>query len=668
MRTVSVEGDPTRPPPRWAVLQRHVFDRMGAAAKLFVETYTRPDGTLVWHEKDTPWRDAHGRTRKDANGQDMEWPGMDGSDDGYEAFFSIPLLYCLGGDDELHSIARKQWEAVTWQFTQYGQIEDEWDAHYDWMHHGESSQFIYYLGLCDPNHFADRARSLKFAGHYIGEGADNWDAELKMIKSPFNGSKGAHYVCTEFDWCTHRDQLARSYLCPFLDHPDVPAGAPWDFKVDWNDDSAMEAILAQMNARQTRGDIPMNLLATSLVTHAYLFSPSDKEKYKTWVMEYLAAWKSRARTNDGLLPDNIGPSGKIGELMDGKWWGGYYGYRWPHGVTNSQEAILVAGANAFLLTSDPSSFDLFRSQSDFLHTQGKLVDGVYMIPARHSDEGWCDYRRPESVAHGERNLILLYYWTQLEEDRQRLHNAFPVARPGGGGWPVEIGNFSKGGQFSPGPWHTWTVEGGNVEYPIQVLEATLSEIGRRMEMIEADDWSDAAIQDWDVHHWQNLNPAVPQGLMQLTCGTPGIVYHGGLMHTRMFYFDPVRRRPGLPHNVAALVSSVKADKVTLTLVNTDVLESRPVIIQAGAFAEHRFTTATLSYWASGGAQRTVEVKVDDLHLRLELAACAQVELTIGMTLNVRGVEPSYRRPWDDVAARASPRSQTIRGDPAAPKL
>ena len=39
MRTFSVEGDPSLPPPRWAVLQRHVFERMGAAAKLFVETY-----------------------------------------------------------------------------------------------------------------------------------------------------------------------------------------------------------------------------------------------------------------------------------------------------------------------------------------------------------------------------------------------------------------------------------------------------------------------------------------------------------------------------------------------------------------------------------------------------------------------------------------------------
>ena len=45
------------------------------------------------------------------------------SDDGYEAFFSIPLLYCLGGASDLDPMGRKQWEAVTNQFTGYGEGE-----------------------------------------------------------------------------------------------------------------------------------------------------------------------------------------------------------------------------------------------------------------------------------------------------------------------------------------------------------------------------------------------------------------------------------------------------------------------------------------------------------------------------------------------------------------
>lgn len=84
----------------------------------------------------------------------------------------------------------------------------------------------------------------------------------------------------------------------------------------------------------------------TLSTYNSSDAPKDKQKYKRWVLNYLAAWEQRAYDNDGILPDNIGPSGEIGECMpNGEWWGGYYGYRWPHGIMNSQESILVAGSN-----------------------------------------------------------------------------------------------------------------------------------------------------------------------------------------------------------------------------------------------------------------------------------------------------------------------------------
>ena len=50
-----------------------------------------------------------------------------------------------------------------------------------------------------------------------------------------------------------------------------------------------------------------------------------------WVLDYLEAWADRIAANGGLCPDNVGPGGRIGETMDGKWWGGYYGWTWPHG-------------------------------------------------------------------------------------------------------------------------------------------------------------------------------------------------------------------------------------------------------------------------------------------------------------------------------------------------
>ena len=53
------------------------------------------------------------------------------------------------------------------------------------------------------------------------------------------------------------------------------------------------------------------------MTNAFLLT--GEEKYRDWVVEYTDAWVERAGQNDGLLPDNVGHSGKIGEYCDGKW-------------------------------------------------------------------------------------------------------------------------------------------------------------------------------------------------------------------------------------------------------------------------------------------------------------------------------------------------------------
>ena len=79
-----------------------------------------------------------------------------------------------------------------------------------------------------------------------------------------------------------------------------------------------------------------------------------------------------------------------------------------------------------------------------------------------------------------------------------------------------------------------------------------------------------------------------EALLQLTCGGPQTIYHGGLLHVRLRYYDADEARPGLPAEVAALVSQVTATTTTVELVNTSPLHARRVILQAGAFGEHRF--------------------------------------------------------------------------------
>jgi hypothetical protein len=78
------------------------------------------------------------------------------------------------------------WDAITWQWTQYGQIEREFDGDYDWMHHGEANLFHYFFGLTKPDSLVDRQRADRFARMYTGEDplAPNYDPELGIIRSP----------------------------------------------------------------------------------------------------------------------------------------------------------------------------------------------------------------------------------------------------------------------------------------------------------------------------------------------------------------------------------------------------------------------------------------------------------------------------------------------------
>jgi hypothetical protein len=91
-----------------------------------------------------------------------------------------------------------------------------------------------------------------------------------------------------------------------------------------------------MEERMSRGDVAPNLALTSLVTNAWLLT--GEERYRRWVLDYVEVWMKRTRANGGLLPDNVGLSGQVGEYTGGRWYGGLYGWTWPHGFYNLQMA------------------------------------------------------------------------------------------------------------------------------------------------------------------------------------------------------------------------------------------------------------------------------------------------------------------------------------------
>jgi hypothetical protein len=591
-------ADSTTVPPVWALWQRRLIDVMDDAGIAYVERYTRDDGTLIWRH---------------------EWPGMDGSDDAYESFYTFPLFYALGGSERYRDLARKHFEAVTWQWTEYGQVHREFDAYYDWMHHGESSLYFYFLGLSEPYTLRDRQRAARFAEFYTGEDpeAPNYDPEHRLIRSPINGSRGPRLEMTAEDWSTHRWVLSHPMFgVPFEDIPGVPGPS-----ADWLDDDVFTRILAAMNQRMARGDVPINLLATTLVTHAFLYTGDNK--YQDWVLEYLDAWKTRAADNGGLLPDNVGLSGKIGECMDGKWWGGYYGWRWPHGGTVLLESAAVAGMNAALLTGDLAHLDLARAQLDGLWELRQEVEGESRVPLRHTDAGWTDFRRMSPA-------LPIQLW-QLSGDDEDLDRVLRL--PGQETWCDDLGVRGRGNGAA---WFQF-VRGEFEDFPEQLLQAEYAAVCQALDAIRNDH---EPAEDIYIQHWIGRNPVLCGALLQLTTGAPSPIYHGGLIHARVRYYDATAERPGLPTDVAALVDRVSDSGFRVQLVNLDPQRSKSVILQAGAFGEHDFDHVRMDDDADG-------IDIGGQWLQVNLAPAAGTVLDLTVRRFVRS--PSYDTPWQKQA-------------------
>lgn len=129
-------------------------------------------------------------------------------------------------------------------------------------------------------------------------------------------------------------------------------------------------------------------------------------------------------------------------------------------------------------------------------------------------------------------------------------------------------------------------------------------------------------------------------LTQLTWGGPQVLYNGGPGQARLRYVDTGRRRAGLPPDIAALVTAIAPERTNVSLVNTGATETRTVIVQAGAFAEHRIETAACD-------SITRAVRGPYVTVTLQSATGTDLELT----LTLRGFRPQYTDPWEEQTAR-----------------
>ncbi|MEM8968234.1 MAG: hypothetical protein AAGE93_17580, partial [Bacteroidota bacterium] len=390
----------------------------------------------------------------------------------------------------------------------------------------------------------------------------------------------------------------------------------------WNDDQKFPYILQAINERMMKNDVPLNLASTSMMVNAYMYT--QDERYKNWVTEYVEAWMQRVEDNGGVIPDNVGHNGKIGENTGGKWWGGYYGWRWPHGLPNQMEATTIGASNAYLLTGDSSYLELPYSVIQAVSDQAKVEDGKTLVPYRYDDRGWYDYRpmRPKYPTH-------LWYYSRSQEDWARVKNLIDATQ-----WNTLAYRKSKGDSENTAAW-LGHLEGVNPTYPMDILRATYQEMQRRLEIIQEDN---STPDDQDVHHWLERNPVVLEGLVQTMLGAPNHIYHGGLLHASLRYFDSENQRPGIPEDVAALVRKVNPKGVSLQLVNLHPTETRRVIIQGGMFGEHQITRVrqVIHYPYQFNT-------IDHKYVTVELSPGAVGQIEIGLDRFANN--PSYAFPW-----------------------
>ena len=251
----------------------------------------------------------------------------------------------------------------------------------------------------------------------------------------------------------------------------------------------------------------------------------------------------RTEVNGGIIPSNIGLDGVIGGACAGKWYGGVYG--WAHstldpGTGSIRHRPFFHGrapwgfGNALLLTGDQRYVDVWRGVIDRVNEKRKVVDGKTMYPRMHGDDGWYDYRL-EKFLDG---ALEVYYWSMDPADLERLPTD---------GWLAYL-------------------QGLDPDWPTVALQQEIEAVRQRVEGIRRDTSTpDTRLSD-DMN---GLNPAMTDTLTQLMLGGLPTGHSGYPLHCRVRYFDPERRRAGLPEDVAALVEKLTGEEATLTLLNVD---------------------------------------------------------------------------------------------------
>jgi len=548
---VSIVVDTPMETPVWAQLERQLLAANTPAAAEFYRRYYDESGHVQCV---------------------LRWGADDGPDDAFENLAGWPELHALGGSDEILHLYRQGLEGMLAQYAQArttdvpagrdGMYYKEFSTQADWMHHGEGLRVFNRMGLSVPDDPGYQARARRFAGFYMGEdpGAPNYDPQHKLIRSLINGSRGPMLrQATPIDW----------------------VGDPIDitkFRAGHNERNFGEMLAHYAEYGDVVGDSFLNLVATTLPLDAYL--TTGDAKYAKWIVEYMNAWLDRMKANHGIIPSFVDLDGRIGGPED-RWWGNTYGWGFSpvNPVTGQREnrnripRALVGFNNALWITGDQKYVDAWRAMIAAVNSHARTVDRRTQYPTMYGREGWYGWQpQPWNVG-----ALEVWYWSMRPDD---------LARAGQDPWLSFLG-------------------GTNPSYPEAALQSDLGSIQKRLEQMRADR---TTAEERLADNMMDFNPVAVDALIRLTLGGLPPGRDGGLLNARLRYFDPARKRAGLPENVAALVSRISDTGTTVTLVNLDKTP-RTVVMQGGAYGEHRIESVAVNGKATRVNSRSIEVRL-----------------------------------------------------------
>jgi hypothetical protein len=552
--------------PEWARLERQLLDAQTPAIAEFYHKYYDSRGYVQCV---------------------LRWGADDGPDDAFENMAGWPELHALGGSDEVLRLTMQGVDGMLKQYTdakttqvpagRNGMYYKEFATQADWMHHGEALRVFNRMGLSIPTDPKYRARATRYAAMYMGEDpeAPNYDPKLKLIRSLINGSRGPMLrKATPLDW----------------------VGDPIDienFQAGHSERNFDEMLAHYSEYGDVAGDSFLNLVATTLPLDSYLVT--GQARYKKWIVDYMDAWLDRMKRNNGIIPSFVDLYGKIGGLED-KWWSNAYGWGFSpvNPVTGRREdrnripRALVGFNNALWVTGDSKYIDAWRTMIDAVNANAMTVNGRKQYPTMYGANGWYGWQaQPWSVG-----ALEVWYWSMKPDDLERAGRN--------------------------NPWISY-LQGQNASYPETALRSDLRLIETRLTRMRADHTTAAQRL---ADNMMDFNPAAVDALIRLTLGGLPPGRDGGLLNARLRYFDPARQRAGLPDSVTALVSQMTDTQTVVTLVNVDKSSPRTIVVQGGAYGEHRIESVenggkiyavnsrsfTVRLAAGAGARMTLRMK------------------------------------------------------------